>query len=506
MDLKQVIATISDLTQQKSGLENRNDEFAARIERLESKLATALRALRGNRSEKLDPAELLDGCYDFLTQEELDLIGEIASGSDEPEDEVEIVRRKKKKKKLSTDGLEERTEKVVLPKNECDCEHCGRLMPVVGYDPTQKFGHQPAVFYVKSYLLEKRACPCGKGIARAKVPPHPIPRCKALPDLLAQIIVAKFVDGLPLYRQSKIYERAGIAIGDTTLGEWCRQSADVFAPVVTAVLQQVRNEDYLQADETGLRVQAKGGCEKGWLWAYGRPNGQVYFDFRPGRSRDGPNEILESYRGKLQTDGYSVYEGLAALEDHFACMSHARRYFVDAKKKSKKRSGEILKLVQKLYRIEREAKDRGLTFEQRRAHRKARATPILQAIEESLKTYQAEPEFLPKSDFGKAVNYMSRRWKQLTRYVEHGEVEIDNNLIENSMRGIAVTRKNFLFAGSDAGAERAAVFYTLVESCRRLGINPHEYLTDVLARIPTTAPADMPALTPKSWLAARPSA
>ncbi|MFQ5506705.1 MAG: IS66 family transposase [Planctomycetota bacterium] len=507
MNLAAAMATIADLTEQNEDLGRRNDELTERLVELEIKLARALKDLRRRSSEKLDPNELLEGCREFMIQQELDLLGEDADNEedDNTEEEFETITRRKPRKRLSAEGLDKQEQEVPVPEDQCTCEHCGELMPVIGHDPVVKFGFRPEFLYALRFLLEKRACKCGKGIAKAKVPPHAIPRCKALPDLLAYVIVSKFMDGLPLHRQSKRFARHGLEVGDTTLGEWCRQTADVLAPVALVMLRQIRNEEYLQVDETSLRVQAKGGCEKGWLWAYGKPHDQVYFDFRPSRSRDGPAEVLEGFSGKIQSDGFSVYDrGIGDGELlRFACWAHTRRYFHEAKDKSKKRAGKILKFIQKLYRVEREARDGGLSAEQRRAHRQEHATPILDAIHSSLVAYSNEPNFLPKSELGRGVKYALRRWEGLTRYVEHGDVEIDNNLCENSMRLVAVTRKNFLFAGSEAGAERAALFFSLLESCRRLGINPHEYLTDVLTRLPEIQDGQFDQLTPKGWKAAR---
>ncbi len=498
MNLAQAEVTINDLT-------DKNEELQSKVETLEIKLAKALRALRRNQSEKLDPAELLEGCYEFLTQEELELLGELVESGQDHTEEEEDDRPKRKKRKKRPANIEFQEQPVAVPPEECECPHCAKEMPVIGYDSVEKWGHQPAIIYGVRFLLEKRACSCGKGIATAKVPPHPIPRCKALPDLLAQVMVGKFVDGLPFYRQSKIYERAGLEIGDTTMVEWCRQVTDVLEPVCLVLQQQVLATGYVQADETGLRIQAKGGCEQGWLWAYGRPHDQVFFDFRSSRSRDGPNQILDGFEGNLQTDGWSSYNEIAGQENilHFACWAHVRRYFIEAKEKSKLRAGKILKLIQKLYRIERESREGNFSAEHQCSHRQAHAVPILEAIKSNLAAYTQEPKYLPKSPLGQAVAYTLRRWDQLTRYVDHGDVEIDNNLIENSMRGVAVTRKNFLFAGSEAGAERAAVLFSLVESCRRLGLNPHEYLTDVLTRLPETPLDQLDALTPLGWKNAR---
>ena len=498
---------VVDLKTRNEDLSSRNEDLASRNESLQIKITKLVRALRGRQSEKLDPSALLDGIREHLSQEDLALLGELDPPETPKDDEAEyeLVRRKKPSKKLSPEGLPLQEHEIPVPSEERACEACGEEMPVIGHDGLVRYGYKPLVLYAALYHLEKRACSCGKGIVTAKAPSHPIPRCKAEPDLLAQIIVAKHVDALPLYRQSKIFERQGLAIGDTTLGEWCRQVADVLAPVENELRKQVLAESYLQVDETGLRVQAKGGCDQGWLWAYGRPHDQMFFDYRKSRSRDGPNEVLADFSGTMQNDGYAVYGGLSVAGPLVlvACWAHVRRKFFEAQGQSKKRAGKVLKLIQKLYRIERAAREGRFSAAERCAHREEHARPLLEEIRKTLDTYAAEPGYLPKSPLGKAGAYTLRLWERLERYVEHGEVEIDNNLIENAMRLVAVARKNFLFAGSEAGAERAALFFSLMESCRRLEINPHEYLTDVLTRLPMTVPEEIGTLTPKGWKQAR---
>lgn len=507
MDLPNALEKITELEQGNNVLESDNRVLAHRVDELQRKLERVISALRGNKSEKLDPKEMLEGCFEFMTQEELELLGYSTSlddpDSDGDDDEEESKPRGKgKRKKRSTDHLDRQQLKVPVPEDQCNCPSCNELMPVVGEVSSEKWGYQPAKLYIMEYLLEKRACSCREGIVVAKMPDLPIEKGKALPDLLAHVVVAKYLDGLPYYRQSKILKRAGFEISDSTMVEWNRQVADVLEPVLHVMLQQVIAEGYVQADETSLRQQKKGGCEKGWLWAYGRPGRQVYYDYQPNRSREGPVEILGDFKGYLQADGYQAYQSIASGSADivlFACWTHARRYFTEALPKSKQRSGKILKLIQKLYRIEKHSRESGESYASRELRRKAEAPALLECIKNNLEAYQRGPNYLPKSKLGEAVGYTLRRWPELTRYVDCGEVEIDNNQIENGMRVVAVARKNFLFVGSEEGGHRAARLFSLVESCRRLEINPHEYLTDVLNRIRSTPTEGIAELTPMRW-------
>ncbi len=501
------------LTDDNRTLTSDNRDLAHMVEDLGRKLERAVSALRGNRSEKLDPDGLLEGCFEFMTQEELDLLG-YSPNAEEPAIEEEgeeepKPRSRKKRKRASTAHLEQRQQAVPVPPEDRECPGCKESMPVVGSVVSEKWGYEPAVLYVMQYLLEKRACSCGEGIVVAKMPKLPIEKGKAQPDLLAHVIVAKYLDGLPYYRQSKILERSGFAISDKTMVEWNRQVADLLEPVLHIMLRQVLAEGYLQADETGLRQQMKGGCEKGWLWAYGRPRGQVYYDYQPNRSRDGPDQILGGFKGFLQADGYGAYKGIANESADivlFACWAHTRRYFIEALPKSKMRAGKILKLIQKLYRIEKHSRAAGESSAQRQRRRQIDAPKLLDCIKSNLEAFQQEPTYLPKSKLGEAIGYTLRRWTELTRYVDHGEVEIDTNHIENGMRVIAIARKNFLFVGSEEGGHRAARLFSLIESCRRLGLNPQDYFTDVLTRIRSTPLEELEQLTPLGWKLAQAAA
>ena len=510
MKLANALDRIGNLESEKSELKKDKADLEHRVELLSERVAKLVRELHCRKSEKINPAELLEACLPLFTQEELYLVSDQLEDSGEstpeptmPDIDPEPEEKARKKRNRPAPNLERREQQVLLPEDQCQCPSCSAVMPRIGFDTVEKWGYQPATLYLMAFMLETRACSCGEGIATAKIPAQPIPRGKAMPDLLANTVVAKFSDALPFYRQSKIFNRQGLDIGATTLVEWSRQVADVVEPVVYLMAEQILAAGYVQADETGLPVlvPGKNRTHHAYLWAYGRPYGQVVYDFSMTRAREGPNRFLEDFQGKLQTDGYAGYNEIAtkAGVERYCCFAHARRKFEEALETSKSRSGKILKLIQSLYRVERKARLDKMSFEERLALRQDKSKPILQAIKDNLDSLEKNSKLLPKSPLGKAVAYARKLWPELSRFADDGEVEIDNNLIENGMRSIAVGRKNFLFAGSEAGGHKAATLYSLMESCKRLEINPQRYLTDILTRIPTTSLDELRDLTPLRW-------
>jgi transposase len=297
------------------------------------------------------------------------------------------------------------------------------------------------------------------------------------------------------------FKREGIALSDSTIGGWISATADLLEPLYDALAEEARSSGYVQADETPIQVQdpqKKGKTHRGYYWVYRAPLPQlVVMDYREGRSRDGPAAWLDGFEGALQTDGYAAYD---AFEHHLAittygCWAHARRYFFEAKDSSPDEAAVALAEIAKLYEIERGLRDEHATAEERRAARQEHAVPVLDGMKAWLESQQA----LPKSPLGKAVGYALKSWKKLVRYAGDGRIEIDNNLVENAIRPIALGRKNYLFAGSHAAARRAAVIYSLLATCKAHDVNPQVWLADVLARIPTHQARHVAELLPHRW-------
>ena len=340
-----------------------------------------------------------------------------------------------------------------------------------------------------------------RGVIIAPLPPRPIEKGMAEPGLLANILVEKYVDHLPLYRQVQRFTRKGITLADSTLGDWTSASADLLVPLYDALTVEAQEAGYVQADETPIPVQdpeEKGKTHRGYYWVYHAPlQGLVVMDYEPGRGRAGPNAWLAGFQGSLQSDGYKIYEDFDGRPGitTYVCWAHARRHFYEALENEREAANYALAEIQKVYEIERRLRETDPAPENRIRVRQEEAMPVLTAF----KTWLEANPGLPKSPWGKAVAYSLTRWQKLTRYIEDGRIEIDNNLVENAIRPIALGRKNYLFAGSHDAAQRAAVIYSLLATCKRHEINPQTWLTDVLSRIPTHPHKRVRELLPHVW-------
>ena len=273
-----------------------------------------------------------------------------------------------------------------------------------------------------------------------------------------------------------------------------------------ALKQQLLASNYIHADETGIKVidQNKAGkkIHNGFFWVYNNSHLKlVFFDYQKTREKEGPQGILKNYKGYLQTDGYEAYDNLDKSEDiiHLHCMAHSRRYFIDALPTDKQRAGYVLEQMQQLYAVERSCREKQLSFDERKEVRQKQCVPIVEKLEKWMKEQYADKTVLPKSPIGKALAYSIKRWDKLCRYTLDGMLEIDNNPVENSIRPVALGRKNFLFCGSHDAAQRTAIIYSLLGSCKMHGIDPHVWLKDVLTRLPMHPINKIKELLPHNW-------
>ena len=329
--------------------------------------------------------------------------------------------------------------------------------------------------------------------------------------LLSQIIVSKFADHLPLYRQDGIFDREGVSIPRSTQTSWLLQCYEAIKPLGEVLKQVVLESDILFTDDTPIPLQVKGHgrVKKGRLWVYvgDGDHPQVVYDYTPTRSRDGPLEFLGNYSGYLQADAYAGYDELYRRGDveEVGCWAHARRKYWDARKTDRRRAYQAVAYIARLYRVEREAREyeeeNGLSKEERVRYRCSVRREKSRAILDEFKEWLGEEKemVLPKSPMGEAIGYTLGQWDALKRYVEDGALAIDNNVAEQNMRPVAIGRKNWLFAGSDNGGRRAAVVYSLIQTCKRHGIDPFAYLRDVLDRIADHPITRIEELTPLAW-------
>jgi transposase len=377
---------------------------------------------------------------------------------------------------------------------------CGHAKTRIGESVAEKLEYVPASLRVIETARPKYACPrCHEGVVEAPVPPQAVEKSLAGEGLLAHVVVSKYVDHLPLYRQSRIFLRQHVDLSRSTLCGWVADVATALTPIGDQLHREVTAATYLQTDDTTVTILEERGSRKGRLWTYLDPLGhQVVFDATMTHEREGPEAFLSAFTGDLQADAYTGYDALYATGRirEVACWAHTRRGFVEALT-TDVRAALMVALIQQLYQIERATAE--LPAEARRDIRRDQSVPLLAKIQ--IERDALTRTVLPKSPLGEAVRYLSNQWVALQRFVEDGRLAIDNNRAENQLRIVALGRKNWLFAGSFEGAKRAALLYSLVQSCTLVDVPPFDYLKDVLLRVASHPQRRIGELTPKGWAA-----
>lgn len=364
----------------------------------------------------------------------------------------------------------------------------------IGQEVSERLEFIQAKLFVQRTIRPKYALPKAeqnedvKSIIIAELPSWAIEKSIAGNSLLASLFIDKFVDHLPFYRQISRFKREQIDISSSTINGWQTQLTALLEPLYDCLKNKILSQGYIQTDESPIKVmdsKKKGKTHTGYHWVYYSPlERMVLFDYHPSRKRECVEQMLTDFKGYLQTDGYVAYDvfrerkGITLL----GCMAHARRYFEKALDNDKARAEHVLVEMQKLYATEREAKQSEYTHEQRHAYRLKRSQPIMEALIKWL--IKEQPATTPKSPIGKAIRYTIGQWEGLRAYLYDGALEIDNNLIENSIRTLAIGRKNYLFAGSHNGAKSAAMFYSFFGTCKKNDVNPYLWLKKVLDIIP----------------------
>ena len=399
--------------------------------------------------------------------------------------------------------LETVTERI--EPEEKTCPACGKARCEIGCEKSERFEYVPSKMIRHEILRPKLACPCGQsGVSIAPMPPSIVEQGMPGPGLLAHLLLSKYDDHLPLYRQQQQFERLGVHFARQTLCDWIEKGALALQPIVREMKKELLAGDYLQVDETPVKVmdpEVQGRCATGYLWVAGVPGGDVIFEFHPGRGKEYAAQLIGDFQGHLQRDGYSAYGALVREDQNglipVGCWSHARRKFIEAAELQDTAALAVVGEIRKLYLIERHARDDCLNVDQRLKLRADLAAPILKALHPHLE--QLRQTALPQSPLGKACAYALNEWTPLTRYLENGRLEIDNNLTENAIRPSAVGKKNWLFIGHPQAGWRSAVIYSVIVSCRRRRIDPWEYVRDVFKRLPAMQQSDLPSLLPRCW-------
>jgi transposase len=393
----------------------------------------------------------------------------------------------------------ERREIVVEP--EGLQEGCRRI----GEEVTEELEYEPGKLYVNRFVRPKYVSADNNRILVAPMVERPLLKAIAGPGLLTQIVVDKYLDHLPLHRQQQRFSREKISIPYSTLTDWVSNTCRLITPLYDALVKEVLSSDYLHADETPIKVldkDKKGETHRGYYWVYHNSlKDLVLFDYQPGRGREGPSEMLKDFKGHVQTDGYGGYNFLDKEKDItlFHCWAHARRKFYDALPNDKVRAEYALRQIQLLYEVESTAREQGLNTEQLVAKRREKSVPVLEEFYQWMK--QTYMEVTPQSAIGKAAAYSLKLWDGLTTYTTDGKLNIDNNPVENAIRPVAIGRKNYLFAGSHEAAERSAMLYSLFGTCKLHGINPFNWMKDVLQKIAAHPVNKINDFLPHNWIA-----
>lgn len=466
-------------------------------QKLQHQLEQLLRQRYGQKSEKVDPAQLLLFAHEILDQAE-------PTPPQTPATESVAVKPKGHGRKPLPASFPRKRILHDVALEDRACPECGEERRKMGEEIREQLEYVPASLLVLQHVRPKYACKrCAAHVIIAPRLPEPIEKGIPGTGLLAHLIVSKFLDHLPLYRLEGIFKRSGVELSRSTMCDWLATCAFLLAPIVNRMRDEILRSDIIQTDDTTVPVQdrSRDKTKTGRLWAYlgDRNHRYIVYDYTPDRSRDGPEAFLKNYRsGYLQSDAYAGYNRLhhrGLIE--VGCWAHARRKFHEARTSDPARSHAALAWISLLYDVERSAKDQELKDDERLSLRLEKSRPILESLANWLETERTN--VLPKSPMGEAISYARSNWVALNRHLESGALEIDNNASERALRTVALGRKNWLFAGSDAGGKTAATLISLCMTCKTLGIEPWAYLRDVLDRVSTHPNSRIEELLPNLW-------
>ena len=464
------------------------------IEKLRHMLVQANKRQFGKKSEKLSTDEFQGLLFEF---EEVP--------APEVEKEIEVRSYKRTTKNRSESSSELPADEVIeYEPQECYC-HCGKKLTVLGKeDPIRELDYVPARYRRIDHVKVKKACAsCRDRVYTGQLPPsvQPLERSRPGAGLLSHIIVSKYVDHMPLHRQEEILKRDGIALSRQRMSDWCAKVFELLVPLYESLWKDILNEPYIQADETSIKVQdssKKGTLHTGYLWGALSPPSKIgCFHYAQSRAGEVPKELFKGFKGVIQTDAYAGYNPVFLPDEvsRMACMAHIRRRFIALQKTYSTEANAIVALMAKLYAVEKET--RLLSALERKQIRRKKAMPYLVKLYRYIRALRKTT--LPKSLLRGALDYAWSQRHPMLQYLRDGIFEIDNNLIENQMRPVALGRKNWLFAGSHDGASRTALFYSLLDTCRLNKVNPYEWLRFVLQNIHSHPASRINELLPQNW-------
>lgn len=503
--------TTIDLARKVADLEAENRRLLRIIELKDEQLRLATLRRFGPKGEKLSQLQTV-----LLLEEPSVTAQEVAQEAELPQPQKDQPLSRAKHPRPNHPGrerlpehLERREEIIPCCPEDCTCEKCGAERPVIGYEVREELACEPAKFWVRVIKREKRGSHCQEeqGVATAPAPAQIVPKGKLSNEFIIEVLVRKYQLHLPVYRQgAALAEDFGIELSRKTLTDAILAAGGLLQAVVRAQRLELLAGGYLQADETTVPCQTgerTGRNHRAFIWEFSEPGGRVVFTFEWGRGREGPREFLQGFRGKLQSDGYGAYDKLGEGIVYVGCLAHARRGFVDMAKLAPLNPvpREVLEHFAKLYVVEKEAREGGLSSGARLALRQAKSVPLMAALKTRL--IEIRQQIAPGGKLSQACDYTLGQWSRLEEYLRDGRIEIDNNWCEGAMRPWAVGRKNWLHIGSPEAGPKIAAIASMVETCRRLDINLREYLRDVLPKLGQWPITRIAELTPTAWKAAQ---
>jgi transposase len=473
---------------------------------LHHRLDVLLRKMFGQRAERYDPNQPV------LFQELAEALQgqtpptEETPKEESPSEETPTRRKGHGRRKLPDSLVRQRIEHK-LNEAECACPQCGQQRVKIAEEASEQLDYHPASLFVLEHVRFVYACKkCEGEVVTAPKPPQPIDKGLPGPGLLAQIVVSKYADHLPLHRLERIFSRHGLELKRSTMCDWVGAVAKLLMPLYDLLASRVLLSTVLQSDDTTIPVldpeSGKTHTSRMWVYLGDRNHPYIVYDYTSSRARAGPEAFLGDYHGFMQADAYSGYDGIFAKGKivEIGCWAHARRKFYDARDSDPARTHQMLGMIRQLYAVEKEATD--FDDAARCVHRQTHASPVLDTTKSWLD--EQAIQVLPKSPVGEAIRYALNQWSALARYIENGTFAIDNNAAERALRAVVLGRKNWLFAGSDRGGETAAILYTFMATCRQLGVEPFAYLRDVLTRLPAQPADHLAELLPDAWQRSQP--
>lgn len=478
-------------------LEVKAEKLETTVEDLKFQLAQLKRMIFGSKRERFESNEHSEQLKLVFDIEE----GVIEEAIDAEKEKISYERNKAKKEHPGRETLPSHlpvVEIILEPSEDVSNMTC------IGNEITDELEYSPAKLYINRYIRPKYITKEDEAGAQKQVIAtldRPMPKCIAGPDLLANIVTSKYVYHLPIYRQLQRFKQEEVHIKSSTMDSWLNLVAKHVRPLFAVHKAYILGSNYLQVDESPIKVLDRdnpGATHQGYMWVYHAVlQKAVLFDYNTGRGQTAPQKNLSEFSGFLQTDGYAVYDQFGKKEGitHLSCWAHARRYFDKAKDNDLARASFILSLIQKLYAIERFAREQELTPEERKELRLTESLPILNEIGKFIADNRNK--VLPKSPIGKAFEYCIHRWDNLQNFLLDGNLEIDSNLIENAIRPLALGRKNYLFAGSHDAAQNIAMYYSFFTTCKKQEINPEKWFAYIIRNINDTKISELKNLLPQ---------